>query len=313
MPSNQQRRWCLFTSAGDRNSIHLWLGDNASRRWDLVVAYYGDDDRTFSDISKLSSYAFRSKGSKFQNLKKLIAQDSRFFDRYSHVWVCDDDIIMSADQIDEAFAITETLGFWVAQPADRPGGKSTHWITVSAQPQWDYRIVNYVEVRMPIFRRDKLIEFLAAYDGSLIGWGIEHWFAHLFNADEFGRFAIIDKVQVMNPQDEMKGGSEIDRLQPTRLREAAWHEVREKYGLLQYPEKVFAYCKFAPETSRLMNLSTNSFVRNWKRIFVILETLRHCGPRDAIWMLKCFLTIRRQSRAHNRHRNRWNGSGPAKA
>jgi hypothetical protein len=299
MSSDQHRRWCLFTSAGDRNSIHLWFGNNAPRRWDLVVAYYGDDDRTFSDLSKLSSYAFRSKGSKFQNLKKLLVQDSRFFDRYSHVWVCDDDIIMSAAQINEAFVITETLGFWVAQPACRPEGKNTHWITVSAQPQWDYRIVNYVEVQMPIFRRDKLAEFLAVYDGSLTGWGIEHWFAHLFGADEFGRFAIIDKVQVMNPHDEMKGGSEIDRLQTAQLRRAAWHEVREKYELVEYPDRVIAYCKFAPETSLLINnlTKTNRFVRNWERIFVILETLRHRGWRDAIWMFKCGLTIRRQLRA----------------
>jgi hypothetical protein len=95
----------------------------------------------------------------------------------------------------------------------------------------------------------------------------------------------------------MKGGSEIGRLQPAWRREAAWHEIREKYGLVEYPDKVLAYCKFAPETSRLMNLSPNRFVRNWKRLFVILETFRHCGWRDAIWLLKCFLTIRRQSRA----------------
>ena len=114
MSTDEQRRWCLFTSAGDRSAIRRWVAGDAPRRWDLVAAYYDDDDDEFSEISKLCSYAFRTKGSKFQNLKKLITEHPGFFDRYSHVWVCDDDIVMSMPQINEAFDITEKLGFWVA-------------------------------------------------------------------------------------------------------------------------------------------------------------------------------------------------------
>ena len=95
------------------------------------------------------------------------------------------------------------MALWVAQPADLPEGKNSHWITCFAGSKWDYRTVNFVEVRMPIFRRDKLVEFLGVYDGSLVGAGIQYWFANLFNADEFGRFAIIDKVRVINPRDEV--------------------------------------------------------------------------------------------------------------
>ena len=177
MSTNEQRRWCLFTSAGDRSAVRRWVAGDEPRRWDLVAAYYGDDDREFAEVSKLCSYTFRVRGSKFQNLKKLITEQPRFFDQYSHVWVCDNDILMSKSQIDEAFDIAERLGFWVAQPADSPEGRNSHWITCFAGPSWDYRIVNFVEVRMPIFRRDKLIEFLAVYDGSLVGAGIDPWFS----------------------------------------------------------------------------------------------------------------------------------------
>ena len=37
---------------------------------------------------------------------------------------------------------------------------------------------------MPTFQRDKLMEFLAAYDGSLTGWGIDWWYGNFFKADE---------------------------------------------------------------------------------------------------------------------------------
>jgi hypothetical protein len=245
MSTGHQRPWCLFTSAGDKNAIRLWLDGAAHRRWDLVIAYYGDNDHEFSEITKASSYAFRTKGAKFQNLKKLVERHPQFFAPYSHVWVCDDDIKMSSAQIEEAFAITERFDFWVAQPAFRPEGKISHWITCYAGAHCDYRIVNYVEMGVPIFRRDKFSEFLSVYDGSLAGYGVEIWYTNFFKANEFGRLAIIDKVQVINPFDEEKGGREIDRLQPAAERMAAWLETKKKYGLVEFPHKVFSYCKMA--------------------------------------------------------------------
>jgi hypothetical protein len=244
MPDERSRHWCLFTSAGDKNALRLWVAPD--RPWDLVVAYYGDDEHEFSEISRVSDFAYRMKGGLYQNLKKLVEQRPGFFDRYSHVWACDDDIRMSAAQIDTAFAITEFFDFWVAQPAFLPEGKISHPITAYAGPEWDYRIVNHVELGVAIFRRDRLMEFLAVFDGSLTGWGIDYWYMNLFNANEFGRFAVIDKVQVINPHDEQRGGREIDRLQAPALRQAAWFEVKAKYGLVEHPGKIFAYCKLAP-------------------------------------------------------------------
>lgn len=323
MTSEEQRRWCLFTSAGDKNAVGLWLAGDGPRGWDLVSAYYGDDENEFAEISKVSTYAFRTKGSKFQNLKKLVTEYPRFFDRYSHVWVCDDDIRMSPYQINEAFDITEKMGFWVAQPADLAGGRNFHWITCFAGPSWDYRIVNFVEVRMPIFRRDKLTEFLATYDRTLVGAGIDYWFASFFKADEFGRFAIIDKVQVINPPTQDKGGSEIDKLQAAEVRSAAWAEIANKNGIVAYPDhRVFAYCKLAPARDLLaIFLPMREFPTiypawletlrrsGWRgAIWIVkgglvarafLQTLRRAGWHEAIWFLRCGLAIRRQRRAVN--------------
>jgi hypothetical protein len=245
--SEPAKRWCLFTSAGDRNAVRLWTDGASGRRWDLVVAYYGDDDREYAELSRLASRAFRSKGSKFGNLKKLVTQNPSFLDRYSYVWVCDDDIRIARDQIDELFAISEFFEFWVAQPSFDPQGKISHAITRHAGPDCDFRIVNFVEMNVPLFRRDKLGEFLDVYDGSLAGWGIDYWYMNLFNANEAGRFAVIDRVQVVNPHDVEKGGREIDRLQTVAERQAAWARVRAKNGLVEFPGRVFARCKIASD------------------------------------------------------------------
>jgi len=255
------QRWCIFTSAGDHSSIRLWLQGDTQRRWDLVVAYYGDDSGEFEEIKRLSAYAFRTKGGKCQNLQKFVTQNPKFLDRYSYVWVCDDDLRMSAKQIDEAFAIAEFFQFWIAQPAFSPRGKISHPITAYAGPQCDYRSVNYIEITAPIFRKDKLIQFLKVYDGSLTGYGIDYWYLNFFKANqlghvhnffaanELGRFAIIDKVQVTNPHDEEKGGREIDRLQPQAERIYDWKKTMAKYELVEFPHKVFASCKLSAHRS----------------------------------------------------------------
>lgn len=313
MSNDQQRRWCVFTSAGDRNAVRLWLAGDSPRRWDLVIAYYGDNDEVFAQLSELCSCVFKTKGSKYQNLKKLVLSDPQFFDQYSHVWACDDDILMSSSQINEAFEITETLGFWVTQPATRAEGKNGHWITCYAGTRWDYRIVNFVENGLAIFRREKLLQFLAVYDGSLAGWGIDHWYANLFRANEFGRFAVIDKVQVINPRSEMKGGNEMNRLQPASAREADWHKVRKEQGLIEYPPKVYAFCKLPPKRERLhIFLDPGLLVRArcsrrraviWLLknglVGILLETLRRDGWREVIWLITCGLTIIHQGRAVN--------------
>jgi chitin disaccharide deacetylase len=251
------KRWCIFTSAGDNNAVRLWSKDKVPRRWDLVVAYYGNNREEFSKLCKMSTRAFRSKGGKFQNLKKFVTQNRWFFDKYSYVWVCDDDIQMSAAQIDEAFAIAELYEFWIAQPVFRPEGKNSHSITTNPSPKYDYRIVNFIEVGVPIFRRDKLLEFLNAFDGNLAGFGIDFWYMNLFRLNTWdrlvgfftpsrvGRFAIIDRVQVLNPYSELKGQSEIDKLQPRSARMSAWLKKKAERNLVEFRPKVLASCKIS--------------------------------------------------------------------
>jgi chitin disaccharide deacetylase len=280
--TRHHRRWCLFTSAGDYNDIRLWVERDTPRRWDLVVAYYGDNDQEFSEIRKISSYAFRQKGGKFQNLKKLLAANPKFFNKYTRVWICDDDILMSSAEINEAFAISEFYDFWIAQPSFHPEGKNFHPIDVFAGPQWDYRLVNFIECGAAIFRRDKLIQFLAVFDGSLTGSVIDYWYMNFFKANklrrykffrasELGRFAIIDKVQVTNPYDEQKKGREIDRLEPMLLRYDAWLEAMKRYDLEEFEHKVFFCGKI--DSHRSVGVPVTSYDVAWQIVSDLVQSL----------------------------------------
>jgi hypothetical protein len=237
----RKNRWCIYTSAGDRNNVAQWLSGGGQRRWDLIASYYGDTEARFAELSQRSVFCERAKGSKFQNLKRLVTARPGIFDRYSHVWVLDDDIGVTQPGIDEAFAISAANGFWVAQPVFAPEGKNSHPITIAtaSRPGCDFRLVNFVEVGVPIFRRDKLMEFLAVYDGKLAGAGVDSWYAHVLDANVPGHFAIIDRVRIVNPYDEWKGGSEMNRHSTPAERLAAWNETRARVGWYEFPKREF--------------------------------------------------------------------------
>lgn len=132
--SATQPRWCLFTSAGDRNGIRRWISADRPSRWDLVIGYYGDSDQEFAALAQHASFAFRDKGGKFQILKTLVTRQPHFFDQYDYVWVGDDDIDMSPAQIEESFAIAERFEFWIAQPAFTNNSRMVYRIGRSRWP-----------------------------------------------------------------------------------------------------------------------------------------------------------------------------------
>ncbi len=238
------RRRCIFTSVGDRGNVTTWLG-SPDRSWDLITCYYGDDSEAASRIAAVSDRHFRRKGSKFQNLHALHHADRSLLAPYEQVWVMDDDLLISPPDIERMFRIAEYWDLWVSQPAFDPRGKIAHPVTRPADESGQLRITSFVEVTCPLFRRDRLVHFLDEhYDGSLTGFGIDHWFGHALGADRYAKFAVVDALRVLNPLDSSKGGvREINRLQKTAERRRAWEAVRDAKGITQAKLRTLAVVK----------------------------------------------------------------------
>lgn len=240
---------CIFTSAGDNNNVSVWRDTANASCWDLITAFYGDDEAEFAALAGVSTQIARAKGSKFQNLKSLVRTHRPWFENYRYIWVCDDDLIMRPEQIARAFELSQRLGAWVAQPAFDAKGKAPHPITHSQYPHCDARLVSFVEVTCPLFRADKLFDFLDVYDGELIGWGVDWWIAHHFRADENWRFAILDCVEITNPQPQQRRGRqrEILKLGSNDERRAQWLAVQEKLQIPEVVQRTHARIKFATD------------------------------------------------------------------
>jgi len=244
-PATQEkpgRRWCIFTSAGDYSNLDGWVEGMETRPWDLITAFYGDDESVGAHIRGISQVYFRSKGSKFQNLKKLYTRWPDLFDQYDFVLVADDDLLLDPSGFETVFALAARYDFWVCQPAFSGEGRISHAITAWAGEASSVRLVNFVEVTCPLFRTDKLKAFLDVYDGSIAGWGIDWWFCIVLDAQSSRKFAILDEVRVTNPHAHQRRNSsrEILRLGSDVIRQRAWQLTKYRYGLSEYEHQTFA-------------------------------------------------------------------------
>jgi hypothetical protein len=253
---------CVFTSAGDNHNVHSWVSGLKNPKWDLVTAFYGDSDEKYDEIRKISKMSFRVKGSKFQNLKKIYDRQPALLQQYSFIWISDDDLILDPADIDRLFSYAENYDFWICQPAFSGKGRISHPVTAWAGEQSSVRIVNFVEVTCPLFRKDKLDEFMRVYDGDLIGWGIDWWFCNYFDANRMRKHAVIDEVVVLNPHEFQRnsGEREILKLQSDAMREARWMDLANNLGLSQYHPTTLAWISEEQPRSPYADLSLASDV-----------------------------------------------------
>lgn len=224
--SGSRRRYLVFTSAGDRSSIHRWI--NGPRNFDLWICYYGDHP---GSLRGMADRYLERKGTKFQNLHFCYLSQPEAFQQYDAVMVLDDDLLIGARALNQLFEIREQLDLWLLQPAFRPVGKIS-WDITRVRPTSHLRYTSFVEMTCPLFRRDKLDDFMAVFDPAIAGYGEDWWFLHNLGQESRGRVAIVDSVTCVNPFDSAKGGRrEIDRASNDEQRKAIWDRLKSQYGL----------------------------------------------------------------------------------
>lgn len=241
-------RSCIFTSAGDRNAVRQWLPADGSRPFDLLIAFYGDDDARFEELRAIATRIWRIKGSKMQNLHALVQGGEIDLSAYDQVWLPDDDVLIAPADIPRLFGLAAAYDLWVSQPAFIEGSRASSPVIRMAATREQIRLTTFVEITCPLFRRDRLEAFLAEYDGSLVSWGIDWWFAHVLGARWSGRFAVIDAITACNPQTGLKPGGfrEIDRLQAPEERRDSWIALRGARRIRQGKPETLATLPLPP-------------------------------------------------------------------
>jgi hypothetical protein len=222
---NHQRRFLVVVRAGDHSLHPAWLGDPATRTWDLVVSYYGSDPTLYRSAEE---NRVDDPGAKIAGLNALLTRDP-FWKQYEYVWLPDDDLDATQGGIDEMFALVARLRLPLAQPALSWASYYSFFSTV-ASPSFFVRFTNYVEVMAPCFSRDFLERCLPTFPESVSGWGIDEIWPHLLRDGE--RCAILDATQVTHTR-PLGGPNYAAVLAAGRSAPQELQEVRRRHRLPQ--------------------------------------------------------------------------------
>lgn len=252
-PTHEQttppRKHLVFTSAGDTNACHeRWCTDSDVRTYDVWVVYYGDDRARYDALVRTCDRVEHRKGSKFQNFHHVYRTHRAFLlDHYERFFVVDDDIVFDTTptandrpHIEKLFALSVEHDLWLCQPAFVPPSKVSHEVT-KHQPDTLLRYTNFVEVNTPVIARDVLDKCMRAYDPRLVGWGIDFLFVWALGRDERARYAVVDAVTCVNPDERAKGGArELMNAHGARDRAQTWAMVaREKDAPASWMQRVW--------------------------------------------------------------------------
>ncbi len=180
----------MVVRAGDDSLHPHWTQDLATRDWDLVVSYYGDDPGRFRDDG---TTRIDGTGLKWSGLHDLLSRDA-FWQRYDFIWCPDDDLAIAQDGVSRLFASMAQLELRLAQPALSWASHYSHAVTVR-HPSFKVRMTNFVEIMAPCFDRGFLEACLPTFRECQSGWGLD-WVWPRLQPHGAQRCGIIDNVEM---------------------------------------------------------------------------------------------------------------------
>lgn len=232
----------IVVRAGDRSLHPQWLACR-ERSWDLVVSYYGDRPERYVDQYDVL-HLF--KGTKWQGVSDFVRNHRDLIGCYRLVWLPDDDLLTSGENIDAFFALHERLGWVLSQPALTRYSHHSWPITLQ-DPRCIARRTDFVEIMAPCFRTDRLDRFLPTFDESASGWGLEWvWSRIVSTLPEDARMGIIDRTPVHHTRPVGAAGHGGVTSDP-RLEMGA---TLRRHGLRATPPRVLARLEHVHEESR---------------------------------------------------------------
>ena len=235
----QRNRHAIFISAGDRESFASLALERLSRDFDVLIFQYGSDVEARAKYLERADLVATGRGTKFSNLQDIFRTAPAAIERYSTIWVCDDDLEPEWGDLRLLPAICEDFHLKVVSPAHSRKGKISYDFMTPKIGTHLFRYVTYVEMGCPLFPTKDLTSFLNQYEPTQGGFGDDWWYLNVFNADKVKCAAIVDAVTMVNPHDAKKSGGyrEVELLGKIADHRASWREARELHHLREWDRK----------------------------------------------------------------------------
>jgi len=202
-------RWAVWLQCG-RQSLHpQWL-TGREKPWHLIANVYDD---TYNREIDADVILRQNIGTKFSAIYYALKKRPDLLSSYDYVFLLDDDILVSEEEITRFFEVVEVLGLDLAQPSVQEGSAYT-WPVLLQEPRSIGRYLNAVEIMMPVLSRKVLAQAGFLFGRSISGWGIDFALGKVIR-EAFGprKIGIIDAVSFAHTKAiNTAGGAYYDML-----------------------------------------------------------------------------------------------------
>lgn len=188
-----QRANLVVLCANERSLHANWqrVSDDDERNWDLCITFYGTDCTV---AARPFEYLAHQPGQpKWRALYNLFYPESPLWN-YQFIWLPDDDLMTSWQDVNQLFAICRRYSLLLAQPSIDPKSNVNHAIT-GTHLDYALRFTNFVEIMCPVFGRDALRVATGTFRDTISGYGLDNLWPQLLGGVP-GRIAIIDALSV---------------------------------------------------------------------------------------------------------------------
>ena len=176
----------VFVPVG-KDSLHRQLlkGD---ADFDLHLLIY---DGSYSKFCNDTDFIACDAGYKMDMTYRYLHRHPDLLDKYEYIFLMDDDIEMSTEEVNKLFGIMKQYHLRIAQPS-LVMSYYTYRHTAN-HPLCILRYTNFVEMMIPCFSKEALLLVLPTFQKKIRGCGIEMHWPKLINANH-KEIAVIDAV-----------------------------------------------------------------------------------------------------------------------
>ncbi len=269
------RRDRLIIACVGNGSLHPhWLEGAAERTFDLFLVYYGDEEGRWREHA---DHYLAAKGAKYQLLDRVAREHGDVVGRYRTIWLPDDDIMTSADNINAMFELFEAQRLEVGQPAL----SKESFVNVPLTRRMPFVALRYtrcVEIMVPLFSGPAFEKLAWTFGETRAAWGIDWIWVRVVNegGPEDGRkVGILDATPVTHTRKQDLSAGFYSRL-PVHPHDEMT-EMLERHGLSDKPGDVRSF------------LAHEAGVRVGDRVFVM-----PAFPEVRLVMWKVYDRLRRR-------------------
>ena len=180
----------VVVRAGGKSLHHRWQEiAHENRNYDLLISFFSDEAYTeFSPEPGVE--AVLDKGGKWDGLFRTLSD--RDLSQYDYFWLPDDDLDISAHDVNALFDAMRFYGLRIAQPSLSPDSYFSHFV-FSQCPGFVLRYTNYIEIMAPCLHREILTKALPLFQSTMSGYGLDYIWCRWAEAGAF-RAAILDEI-----------------------------------------------------------------------------------------------------------------------